>query len=138
MTPEQLICERVKAFYQLISGPAGAPRDWEAFRALFYPGATLCSYRKDADGKTVSKILNVEDYITGTQASVAARGLFEFTANERAQVYGNIAKLYNEYTGYEDAEKQNLLFSGKCVGIMQRAGDDWKIVSMLWESQIPA
>ncbi len=43
--------------------------------------------------------------------------------NVRKGVYGNIAKLYNEYTGYEDAEKQNLLFSGKCVGIMQRAGD---------------
>ena len=44
----------LKALYDVISGPAGAPRDWQRFRSLFYPGAQLIPLAKPPGAATLA------------------------------------------------------------------------------------
>lgn len=40
----------VEALYEVISGPADEPRDWDRFRALFLPGARVMAFTTLDDG----------------------------------------------------------------------------------------
>jgi hypothetical protein len=50
------------ALYNVISGPAGE-RDWNRFRSLFLPGATLTSAGKDRAGNIRVRPNSVEEYV---------------------------------------------------------------------------
>src|SRR5512137_2639171 len=47
----------IGAVYDVISGPAGTPRDWDRFRSLFYPGARLIPTRRDDKGVGIARVL---------------------------------------------------------------------------------
>ena len=51
------------AIYDVISGPAGAPRDWDRFRSLFYPGARLIPSNRNDKGIVAARVLSPEDYV---------------------------------------------------------------------------
>ncbi|MFB1484026.1 hypothetical protein [Corallococcus sp. RDP092CA] len=44
----------LKALYDVISGPAGAPRDWQRFRSLFPPGAQRIPLTKPRGATTLA------------------------------------------------------------------------------------
>ena len=51
------------ALYEVLSGPAGQPRDWERYRSLFIEGARLIVVVAAAGEKPHARQLTVEDYI---------------------------------------------------------------------------
>jgi len=51
----------MKAVYEVISGPAGAPRDWARFKALFADGARLIPVRTTKEG-TAPAVMTPEEY----------------------------------------------------------------------------
>src|SRR5215467_11485956 len=51
------------AVYDVISGPAGAPRNWDRFRSLFYPGARLIPSSRDEKGVVTARVLTPDDYV---------------------------------------------------------------------------
>src|SRR5262249_18800157 len=53
----------VRALYEVISGPAGAPRDWDRERKLFYPGAKLAPTRPKPGGGGIVDFFDIEGYI---------------------------------------------------------------------------
>src|SRR5258708_12129322 len=61
------------ATYSVISGPAGE-RDWNRFRSLFLPGATLTSAGKNREGNIHIRPHSVEQYITGADSYFAQHG----------------------------------------------------------------
>ncbi len=63
------------AVYGVISGPAG-DRDWNRFRSLFLPGATLTSAGKDREGNIHVRPRSVEQYVTGAGGYFAQHGFF--------------------------------------------------------------
>src|SRR5437016_1723480 len=66
----------LSAVYSVISGPAG-DRDWNRFRSLFLPGATLTSAGKDREGNTHVRPRTVEDYVKNSGSYFAQHGFFE-------------------------------------------------------------
>src|SRR5580693_3790774 len=64
------------ALYNVISGPAG-DRDWNRFRSLFVPTATLTSAGKDRDGNIRVRPRSVEEYVKGAGTYFAQHGFFE-------------------------------------------------------------
>src|SRR5690242_2414566 len=56
----------IKALYESISGPAGAPRQWDRDRALYAPGAILIPMRLPSvrkDGLGAAEILDFDGYV---------------------------------------------------------------------------
>ena len=87
----------VRALYEVISGPAGAPRDWERERSLFFPGARLVPTRLGPDGKPVAELFDIEGYIASRSPMFEKDSFFETEIARRTFVFGNIAHVLSSY-----------------------------------------
>src|SRR5438093_3290228 len=84
----------IAATYDVISGPAGTPRDWDRERSLFYPGARLMPTATVAgrnDVELAPQILDVEGYIARVESLFAKSGFYETEIARRVESFGSIA-----------------------------------------------
>jgi len=86
----------VRAFYEVISGPPGAPRDWRRDSTLYSEGATFVAMDVK-DGKPVYAILTAEEYRRKTNASFVKNGFFETEIGSRIERFGNVAQVRSVY-----------------------------------------
>ena len=54
----------LRAVYDVISGPAGAPRDWARLHALYDPHARLVPVRDTPDGDVAAEWHDTASYVT--------------------------------------------------------------------------
>jgi len=123
------------ALYNVISGPAGE-RDWNRFRSLFLPGASLTSAGKDRDGNIHVRPRTVEGYITGAGSYFAQHGFFESPIVSRVQTFGNVAQVFCSYESRGAAGEAPF---ARGINSFQLAHDGkrWWIVSVLWDEEPP-
>lgn len=123
------------ALYNVISGPAGE-RDWNRFRSLFLPGATLTSAGKGADGNIRVRPRTVEEYVKGAGGYFAQHGFFESPIVSRIQTFGNIAHVFCSYESRNTAGEAPF---ARGINSFQLAydGKRWWIVSVLWDEERP-
>jgi len=123
------------ALYNVISGPAGE-RDWNRFRSLFLPGATLTSAGKDREGNIHVRPRTVEGYVTGAGGYFAQHGFFESPIVSRVQTFGNVAQVFCSYESRGAAGEAPF---ARGINSIQLAHDGkrWWVVSILWDEERP-
>lgn len=121
------------ALYNVISGPAGE-RDWNRFRSLFLPEATLTSAGKDRDGIIRVRPRTVEGYVTGAGGYFSQHGFFESPIVSRVQTFGNVAQVFCSYESRGAAGEAPF---ARGINSIQLANDGkrWWIVSILWDEE---
>jgi len=121
------------ALYNVISGPAGE-RDWNRFRSLFLPGATLTSAGKDREGNIRVRPRTVEGYVTGAGGYFSQHGFFESPIVSRVQTFGNVAQVFCSYESRGAAGEAPF---ARGINSIQLANDGkrWWIVSILWDEE---
>src|SRR5215813_8743656 len=86
------------SIYDVISGDAGKPRDWDRFRSLFVPDGRLIPVRKNADTGAFSlQKYTTDEYAQRASAFFAKEGFFEREAARRVEQYGHIAHVFSTY-----------------------------------------
>lgn len=85
----------IKALYEVISGEAEAPRDWDRFRFLFAKDARLMPTMKGPDSLFTYRILTPEEYIT--RFSSRKMGFFEWEISRKTEEYGTICHVFTTY-----------------------------------------
>lgn len=86
----------IKALYEVISGEAEAPRNWDRFRFLFAPDARLVPTVKNADSTNFTyRILTPEEYIT--RFSSRKMGFYEWEIGRKTEEYGTICHVFTTY-----------------------------------------
>jgi hypothetical protein len=123
------------ALYNVISGPAGE-RDWNRFRSLFLPSATLTSAGKDRDGNIRVRPRSVEDYVRGGGTYFAQHGFFENAIVSRVQTFGNVAHVFSSYESRNAAGEAPF---ARGINSLELAydGKRWWIASILWDEERP-
>ena len=120
--------------YAVISGPAGAARDWKGMRSLYLPEARMTALRP-----TGSESCTVEEYIAGKGDFLVESGFSESALVNRIEVYGGIAHAWSSYSGdWTEADGAR----GTTVGInsfqlRRQPGGEWLIHSLLWQVETP-
>ena len=127
----------VAALYDVISGPAGKKRDWDRMRSLFIPGARLIPTGKRQSGEVGSRVLTVEDYISGSTKALEEGGFFEREIARRTENYGNIAHVFSTYDSRRKADDAKPFARGINSIQLMNDGKRWWIVTIFWQGEGP-
>jgi hypothetical protein len=126
----------VWALYEVISGPAGAPRDWDRERKLFIPGARLIPTRIGPKGEPVADVFDVEGYIASRSAMFAKDSFFERELERRTLVFGNIANVLSSYELSRAPGEKPFVRGINSIQLFHD-GARWWVLSIAWDNERP-
>ncbi len=129
-TPESIIL----ALYEVISGPAGAERDWARFRSLFLPEARLVLAVSSPLEHPRIAVLGVDDYIRRTAPIFARENFWECQRDVKIDKFGNIAQAWSIY---ESRREKNGPPFQEGVNSIQLFNDTtrWWIATVMWNTE---
>lgn len=124
------------AVYDVISGDANRPRDWDRFRSLFVENARLIPVRKDAQtGAFSTKTYSVEEYIQRASPLMAKEGFFEREAARRVEGFGHIAHVFSTYESRHKLSDKAPFARGINSFQLFYDGKRWWVVTIYWDAE---
>jgi hypothetical protein len=87
----------MKATYEVVSGEAGAKRQWERDLSLHNPNAIYCFPLENSEGKLQQTIMPIKDFHKETDTMVLKTAFYENEINRKVRVFGNIAHVWSTY-----------------------------------------
>jgi hypothetical protein len=125
----------MKAVYEVISGPAGAPRDWARFKALFADGARLIPVRTTKEG-TAPAVMTPDEYEKRGTAIFEKTAFYETELSRRQEQFGNIAHAFSTYES-RHAPGEKPFARGINSFQLVKINDTWKVMTIFWEAERP-
>lgn len=125
------------ALYDVISGPAGQPRNWDRFRSLFIPGARLIPTGQSTDGQVRHRVLTVDDYATQSGPGLEKNGFFEREIARTTETFGNITHAFSSYESKRTAQDATPFSRGINSIQLLNDGKRWYVVTIYWDSERP-
>jgi hypothetical protein len=124
----------IAAMYDVISGPAGQPRDWKRLRSLYHPEARLLPALSPPNQPPRLRVLSVEDFIDRVQAIFAKESFWERETRRETERFGRIAHVLSYYESLRDPTAAPFTTGKKTI---QLYFDDvrWWIVSAMWNTE---
>lgn len=133
-TPEAL----TTALYDVISGPAAQPRDWDRLRSLFYPGARLLYAQTTPAGEELLHPMTVEDFIRiVTPIYASGGGFWERDIGHRVERFGNVAHVFTAYETRRSGPDGPVVARGINSCQMVRHEGRWWIANIAWDTERP-
>jgi len=128
----------MKAVYDVISGDAGKPRDWDRFRTLFHKDARLIPSGKNPQtGVVGANALSPEDYIKRVEPVFAKQGFYEREKARHVDQYGNIAQVFSTYESYHSLSDKQPFMRGINSFQLLNDGKRWWVVTIYWQGETP-
>ena len=121
------------AVYAVISGPAG-DRDWNRFRSLFLPGASLTSAGRGGDGNIRVRSRTVEEYAAQAGGYFAQHAFYESPIVNRVQTFGNVAQVFSSYESRKAVGEAPFARGINSFQLVYD-GNRWWVVSILWDEE---
>ncbi|NTX54181.1 nuclear transport factor 2 family protein [Myxococcus sp. CA039A] len=123
------------ALYDVISGPAGKPRDWQRFRSLFYPGAQLVSVQRARPGGLPGVApITPDDYAAFSEELFKTRGFFEKETHRQVAGYGDLVNVLSAYESRESPESQPFSRGINNVQLIFD-GQRWWVLHISWTDE---
>lgn len=126
----------MKAVYDVISGDAGKPRDWDRMRTLFYRDARMIPSGKNPQtGVVGARALSVDEYITRNEPFFAKEGFFEREIARRTETYGNIAHVFSTYESLHSLSDKKPFARGINSFQLLNDGKRWWVMTIFWQGE---
>jgi len=125
------------AVYDVISGDAGEPRDWERFHSLFAPGATLSPVVQTETGEFQRRIMSAEIYVEQNGAALERNGFHEIQIHSVTEVFGQIAHSFSTYESRRSSQDVEPFARGINSFQLMNDGNRWWVVSIYWQAEGP-
>lgn len=126
----------VRALYESISGPKGAPRDFDRLRTLYGPNARMIVTGMGPDGKPRMRNWSVEEYITAAGPGLMENGFYEKEIGRRTDSFGNVWHIMSVYDSRYTPDSKPFARGINSIQLFKGA-DRWYIVNILWDSERP-
>ena len=128
----------INAAYDVISGPAGAKRDWDRERSLYYPGARVIpTARPGAVSDVAPQILDVDGFIARVEPYFAEHGFYEKEIARRTEQFENIAHVWSTYESRHNPGDTEPFMRGINTIQLFYDGSRWWIVNIYWQQESP-
>jgi hypothetical protein len=125
----------VAALYDVISGPAGAPRDWDRMRSLFAPEGRMGAMVGRPDGSYVLRAMTPEDYISRNTKAFATMGFFETEKARTTETFGQIAHVFSTYEARHAKDDAKPFMRGINSIQLIHDGKRWYVLSLIWRAE---
>jgi hypothetical protein len=83
----------IAAFYDVISGPAGQPRQWSRDRSLYIPGVRFVSTGYDPQDRRTVSVMDHQQFVDATDSGFVARGFYETEIHRATHRVNDIARV---------------------------------------------
>jgi hypothetical protein len=127
----------VQALYDVISGPAGAPRNWDRMRSLFHPEARLIPIGRAEDGSYQISVMNLSDFIGWAKSYIAREGFFERELAHRSESFGQIVHRFSTYDSRHAATETTAFARGINSIQLFNDGNRWWVMNIMWDEERP-
>lgn len=127
----------IDAVYDVISGPAGAPRNWERWASLFIPEARLVSVGRDPEGKLTHRVMSPTEYSELAARAFAETGFFESEIGRTEEEFGPIVQRFSAYQSKRSPDDPEPFARGINSFQVMYDGSRWWIVTIFWTSETP-
>lgn len=124
----------IKAYYDVISGPAGEARNWERDKSLHHPNALVSVTGIDKNNKPFIVSQSISDYHKGF--GIPEAGFWEYEIKRETQTFGNITHVW---TTYETKEEKDGPVTARGINSIQlyNDGNRWWILSWMYDEERP-
>jgi hypothetical protein len=118
----------VTAFYEVISGPPGQPRQWRRDAALYLPGTRFVIATRDG-----ILVETREEYVSRVDRMLVQYGFHEIEVDRDTQRFGDVAHVLSTYESRR-APGGPVLSTGKNSIQLVHDGRRWWIAGAAWNS----
>ncbi|MEW6165928.1 MAG: hypothetical protein AB1642_12780 [Pseudomonadota bacterium] len=125
----------VAALYDVISGPAGAPRNWNRMRALFAPDAKLMVIMPRQEGGFGLRAMTVEDYISRNMSAFNTSGFYEREIARTTESFGQLAHVFSTYELLRSPNDARPFMRGINSIQLAHDGKRWWIANLVWRAE---
>src|SRR5579864_9171445 len=101
MTKNPNLDEMIERIYAVISGPPGG-QDWDTFRTMYHPQASIVRTRLDGNGKPVCFTFTPEQFVANGCELLKDISFYEVEIKRRTFEFGNLAQVFSAYEIFSD------------------------------------
>lgn len=125
----------IRAYYEVVSGPAGQPRDWARDSSLHHTKAQIAIVR-DVNGRPEPQVMSLADFHRSS-AGLAQSGFFEYEIHREVAQYGATAHVWSTYEWRTEAEGP---VGGRGINSIQLVhdGQRWWIMGWMFDGRTDA
>jgi hypothetical protein len=126
------------ALYDVISGPAGQPRDWDRYRSMFLPGARMIPTNRaihDGRGGHPPDVMDTDTFARTTAPLVESMGFYERQVAMRVERFGCIAHVWSTYESRHAPDDPEPFTRGINSIQLYHDGARWWTVTIFWDSE---
>lgn len=126
----------VKAYYDVITGPAGQARQWSRDRSLYIPDLRFVATGV-ADGRPYARTMTHQEFVDRSDSGMVHDGFFEQEVHRVTRSYGNVVQVFSTY---EERRTANGPPEGRGINALQLFWDGtrWWVASAIWFEEDPA
>jgi hypothetical protein len=126
----------MKAFYEVISGPGGQPRQWSRDRTLYIPDIHFVAMATNKNGQPVAADMSHQEFVDRTNSSMVREGFFETEIHRVTERFGNIVHVFSTY---ESRQKPDGPVTARGINSVELFWDGkrWWIASAIWDDERP-
>jgi hypothetical protein len=81
----------IKAYFEVVSGPAGKPREWSRDATLYIPNVRFVIVKEGAKGKTAAQSMTHQEFADDSEAARGGKAFYEREIHRIVHRAGNMA-----------------------------------------------
>ncbi len=126
----------ITALYASISGPVGAPRQWDRFATLFHPEARLIPTRCPAAGPCSLRTMTPAQYRQNADSFLVNEGFTEAELVRHVERYGSVAHAFSSYASFRRGETAPFARGINSIQLFWD-GHRWWVLQVYWDAERP-
>lgn len=124
----------MKAFYEVVSGPAGEPRQWSRDRSLYIPGVKFVSMNVDDKSEPVARVMDHQQFVDASDHQVVSKGFYEWEIHRETKRFGNIVHVFSAYESRITKDGPVIARGVNSVELFWD-GKRWWIAGAIWDDE---
>lgn len=124
----------MKAYYEVISGPAGQPRQWSRDRTLYIPDIRFVAMSEEKNGQPRAQIASHQQFVDASDPMLVKEGFYESEIHRVTEKFGHIAHVFSTY---ESRQKKDGPVIARGINSIELFydGKRWWIASAIWDDE---